>query len=131
MEAVVFPDVEAELVAWLTGELAARGDTAVVATEVPNPRPTRGVRIVRIGGVEINLANDEPRIAFECYDDDVVAASSLARTVRALVRALRGPFGAAWCDLVRDMGLVFKPDLQAGQPRYVVTAEMRVLGSAL
>lgn len=132
VEAVVFPDVEAELVEWLGGQLADRNDTAVVATKVPNPRPDRGVRLSRIGGPQLNATEDEPRIAIECYDTDETAAADLARVVRALVRtAAPGWLGTAWCDAVRDLGMLSRPDLDAELPRYVITVEMRILGTAL
>ncbi|WP_446224976.1 hypothetical protein ACTWPB_07620 [Nocardia sp. IBHARD005] len=132
MEAVAFPDIEAELVAWLAPELTGLGSEAVVATKVPNPRPVEGVRVVRVGGVQVNVVTDEPRIVLECYAATAPAAAALARMVRAvLTTAAGGLLATAWCDRVRDLGMAFLPDLEADVPRYLVTAEIRMHGMPL
>ncbi|MFC9966336.1 hypothetical protein ACFVH4_19075 [Nocardia ignorata] len=132
MEAVAFPDIEAELVAWLAPKLAGLGSEAVVATKVPNPRPAEGVRVARVGGIQVNVVTDEPRLVLECYAATTIAAAALARMVRALLTtAAGGVLSTAWCDRVRDLGMTFLPDLEAGVPRYLITTELRVRGTPL
>ncbi|MFD4438987.1 hypothetical protein ACFWPK_04315 [Nocardia sp. NPDC058519] len=132
MEAFAFPDIEAELVAWLASKLAGLGSEAVVATKVPNPRPVEGVRVARVGGIQVNVITDEPRIVLECYAATAPDAAALARMVRAvLATAAGGVLSTAWCDRVRDLGMAFLPDLEADLPRYLVTAEVRVRGTPL
>ncbi|WP_156769450.1 hypothetical protein [Nocardia sp. 852002-20019_SCH5090214] len=73
-----------------------------------------------------------PRIVFECWDNDEIAAATLARVVRALVMgAAPGWIGSAWCDKAIDVGMASSPDLGSGTPRYLVTIELHVTGSAL
>ncbi|WP_159844916.1 hypothetical protein [Nocardia sp. CY41] len=131
-ELFAFPDIEAELVGWLTALLAEMDDSAVVGTKVPNPLPQRLVRLVRAGGAQRNLVTDAPRVVFECWDGDEVAAAQLARTVRALLwAAAPGRIGAIWCNKIVDAGLVPSPDPDTGTPRYLITAELHVSGVPL
>ena len=128
-----FPDIETALVGALADLLSGRGDTAAVATRVPNPRPPRLVRLVRVGGARRNLAVDQPRIVLECWDDaGDLEAATLGRAVRALVTSMApGPIGDAWCDVVHDRGFAFSPDPDTGTARYLVTVELLVGGSML
>uniref|UniRef100_UPI003F496BBE hypothetical protein n=1 Tax=Nocardia suismassiliense TaxID=2077092 RepID=UPI003F496BBE len=132
IEAVAFSDIEADLVEWFTAALTALGDTAVVATHVPNPRPPRLVRVVRTGGVRRDLVVDRPRIAIECWDANEIAAADLARTIRAVLGAAAPTLiGTTWCDRVDDGGLAHLPDPNTGTPRYLITAELHVRGTVL
>ncbi len=132
-EPFAFPDIETDLTGHLAALLTERSDTAEVATRVPNPRPPRLVRLVRVGGPLRNRAVDQPRIVFECWDDGGdLEAAALARTVRALITsAAPGYIGTAWCDAVHDRGLAFSPDPGTGTSRYLVTVELLVGGSTL
>ena len=132
MQPVVFADIEAALADHLAAALAARGVTVPVQLDVPNPRPTRFVRLVRVGGTKSNLITDRPRIVLECWDALGTGASDLAALVRALVTALApGNMSGIWVDKVIDMGMVYRPDPGTNLPRYLVTAELHVKGAAL
>ncbi len=131
-EFVEFPDVEAALVSYLKVTLAERGDTAKVATKVPNPRPARLVRLVRAGGLQRDRATDRPRVVLECWEATEPAAAALAKRVRAMIAgAAPGYVGGVWCDQVDDAGLAFSPDPDTATPRYLITAELHVTGSAV
>lgn len=132
MAAVLFSDIEVALADYLAAALADRSVTLPVQMEVPNPRPDRFVRLVRVGGTQSNLVTDRPRIVFECWDTLGVGAANLAGLVRALVSApVPGYVSGVWVDKVIDMGLAFSPDPDTNLPRYLVTAELHVIGAAL
>lgn len=129
---IAFGDVEAALADHLATQLSAHGDTAPVVIGVPNPRPARFVRLVRVGGSQSNLVTDRPRIVAECWADVGVDAAALATKVRALINATApGYMEAMWVDRVIDVGMAFLPDPDTGIPRYLVTAELHVRGAAL
>jgi hypothetical protein len=129
---ILFADIEAPLADRMGTDLLAQGDTAPVVIGVPDPRPSRFVRLVRVGGSQSNLVTDRPRIVFECWSTVGVDAAALAALVRALVNALApGYVGAVWVDRVIDIGVAYSPDPQTGTPRYLVTAELHVRGAAL
>lgn len=131
-ELLVFPDAESVVVSWLRPELGKTGITVPVATKMPNPRPPRFVRIVRTGGAQRDIVTDRATLVFECWDSSEPGAAQLAGIVRALLGAAApGWLGAVWSDRIVDLGMVPSPDLDAGSPRYLVTAELHLRGSAL
>ncbi|MGW5316722.1 hypothetical protein [Nocardia thailandica] len=131
-ELIVFPDAEAVAVSWLQPQLVARGIAIPVATKVPNPRPPRFVRVVRTGGAQRDLVTDRATLVFECWDSSDPGAAQLAAVVRALLgAAVPGWLDTAWSDRIVDLGMVPSPDLDAGSPRHLVTAELHLRGTAL
>ena len=132
-EVVVFTDAEALTVAYLRAQLTARGDTARVATEVPNPRPTRLVKVTRTGGPAVYPATDTPTITVQCWDDDTVDASGLCRLTRALLWALPADatHGADIRKVVEVGGPAFFPDPATDLPRYQFSVQLNVRGAAL
>ncbi|WP_348245922.1 hypothetical protein, partial [Salmonella enterica] len=84
---VTFPDIAITLADYLAPALAARGVTVPVVAEVPDPRPDRFVRVVRIGGPRANLITDTPRVVAECWDLSCAGAADLASVTRALIGA--------------------------------------------
>ncbi|MBL1072960.1 hypothetical protein JK358_00965 [Nocardia sp. 2] len=142
-ERIVFPDIEAVLVGYLTTELSELADTAQVVTQVPDPRPARLVRIVRDdrsprldredreGRRGSLLILDRPRVRLECSDDTGDAAG-LAGLVRAILAgAAPGYLGAVWCDGIADAGLENDTDPATCTPRQVITADLFVRGTVL
>ncbi|MCC3333591.1 hypothetical protein [Nocardia abscessus] len=129
---VTFPDIVITLADYLASALAARGVTDPVVAEVPDPRPDRFVRVVRIGGPRTNLITDTPRIVAECWDTSGAGAAELASVTRALiVAAAPGYLGSAWVGKAIDRGVSYSPDPDTGTPRYLITAELVMNGAPL
>lgn len=134
VELIAFPDMEAVMVAHLTARLVARGDTVLVATNVPSVRPDRLVKVSRTGGVQRWLVRDAAQMTFECWDVNDVAASSLCRIVRAEVSAMaredtvQGVIVYSYEEL---SGPTFFPDPDTRLPRYQFSAALDVRGAAL
>ncbi|WP_052372589.1 hypothetical protein [Nocardia otitidiscaviarum] len=132
MNPVMFPVVEMAVADHLATALAARGMAVPVVNGVPHERPSRYVLVLRIGGTQSNLITDRPRIVAECCDQSGPDAAELAATVRALLGAIApGSIGGIWVDRVLDMGLVYSPDPDTNDPRYVITCELHVRGAVL
>lgn len=132
LELVAPPDAEAEIAAHLAARLHALGDTAAVATHIPNPAPSRIVRVIRAGGVKLDLITDAALMITECCDDDEVAAADLARKVRAIIfQSAPGYVNSVWCSEIREGGTAFEPDPETLKPRYVITAEWHLQCSVL
>ncbi|MGI5223061.1 hypothetical protein [Nocardia sp. CA-290969] len=129
---VVFGLIEVALVDYLAAALTARGETVPVYNNVPRERPPEYVLALRVGGAQSNLVMDRPRIVAECCAEVGVRAAELGALVRALITATApGWVGEIWVDRVVDLGLVYSPDPGTNLPRYLVTAELHVMGAAL
>ncbi|MFI6042277.1 hypothetical protein ACIA8C_11620 [Nocardia sp. NPDC051321] len=140
-ERIVYPDIAKTLADYLTAQLTAASDTAKVVTRVPDPRPTRMVRVLRNdrkrrldredreGQRGPNLILDRPRVVFECTDD-AGAAAGLAGLVRAILAAAApGYLGPVWCDYLEDVGVENDTDPVTAAPRQVITADLFVRGT--
>jgi hypothetical protein len=134
VEVITFPSAEAACVAYLKVELAARGETATVATKVPAQRPARLVRVRRLGGVRYDVITDAPMVSFDCWAATEVDAEALASVVRALVASIPDrdvPGGVVCCDVEEGGGPVNQPDPDTNYPRYTFFVMMHVRGFAL
>ena len=123
--AVDFEDVEVALVAYLKARLAARGDSAKVATKRTTKSPARLVRITRTGGVVENRVSDLATVTFECWDSDDDGAANLARIVRAEVQALDAGY-LKWRSEVS--GPAYFPHPDTNLSRYQLTESLAVVG---
>ena len=127
-ELVVAPDIEAALIHYLNAAFAERQDRATAATEIPDPRPDRLVRLSRAGGSRRNALVDSPVIIFEAWDVDSVRASELGRLTEALVAAADGTWigsPAVWVnDIASVGGLTYFPDPDTALPRYQFTLQL-------
>ncbi|MGW4634337.1 hypothetical protein [Nocardia sp. NPDC004415] len=142
-ERVLFPDIEQVLVDYLTAQFAAVSDPANAVTRVPDPRPTRLVRVNRNdrkarvdvedreGRRSAQLILDRPRVVLECTDD-AGAAATLAALVRSILSAAApGYLGTVWCDQVEDAGMENDTDPATAAPRYTLVADLIVRGTVL
>ncbi|MFI9507571.1 hypothetical protein [Nocardia sp. NPDC052566] len=129
-DVVAPPDAEALVVAYLRAQFAASGETARVATKVPNPRPDRLVRLSLADTTRQTLAHFAARLIIECWDATEPAASALARITYALVHAMDGEnVGADWVAAVVEVGgLVNFPDPDTGAARYQFTVDVLMRG---
>ncbi|MET8774015.1 hypothetical protein ABZV58_03205 [Nocardia sp. NPDC004654] len=142
-ERIVFPDIEATLVGYLTSQLAAASDSAQVVTKVPEPRPARMVRVARDdrkgrmdredreGFRGSYLIIDRPRVVLECTDDSG-AAAGLAGLVRSILTAASpGYLGTVWCDRIEDVGVENDTEPTTAVLRYTITADFYVRGTVV
>jgi hypothetical protein len=130
-EAIAPPDGEAVAVAWLKARFAARSESATVATKVPSTRPARMVRVSLAGTPEQTPLHFYTTLLFECWAPTETAASDLARTAYALMRASEDEDvnGVHVAEVVTVGGVVNFPD-EVG-PRYQFTLDLLLAGEAL
>ncbi|MGW3888889.1 hypothetical protein ACWD69_09380 [Micromonospora chokoriensis] len=96
----LFPDAELVAVTWLRARLAERSEPyasgVTVGTKVtPGTTPGKFVRIRRLGGVELHMVADSPRLQAQVWFQAGAATDEknrqdLAQLVRALLRGIRG-----------------------------------------
>lgn len=132
-EAIVFPDAAAALITYLTGELAARGDTATVHRSVPMTRPARFLTVYRIGGVRQGVVVDVPRFAVDGWDETPEGAHDLLMLARALIGATEGrTIGGVQVYRVTEVGgPIDLPDPESEQARWSYQPELAVRGHAI
>lgn len=125
-EAIIFPDIEAALVAHLEPILGVP-----VSTKIRGSYPF--VRVNRVGGPRSNLITDRPMVTFEAWADTSVAASDLARATRAHVGALaQSEVNGEWVRAVTEVvGLMKYDDPLTDTPRYTFTVQLDVRGETL
>lgn len=133
-EVIVFGDIEAAFVDYLTDALAYRGRPAVVAATIPNPRPAgEFVTVTLVGGARRDLVTASPSLMFECWALLASKACSLADLTAALVYSARGETlsGLTIYRVTPFAGPAFVPDPVTDQPRYRFMASVDVRGSVL
>jgi len=128
-EVIVFPDAEALAVTYLKAKMPG----VTVATKVPNPRPSKLIKVTRVGGSKLRLNADSPVLAFECWGSTTVEASDLAKYARAYVNAMAGEkVNGVWVYKVREVGGPANfPDPDSDSPRYQFSVAIDTKGVAL
>jgi len=96
----LYPDAELVAVTWLRAQLAARPEPFVAGVTVgtklaPGVSPGRYVRIRRLGGVELHVVADNPRLQAQVwYSTGTVTdehnRQDLAQVVWAILRGIEG-----------------------------------------
>jgi len=131
-EVIAFPDAEALAVSYLKAKLIAETGLKVV-TKIPDPRPTKLIKVTRVGGSKLRLNADSPLLVFECWGSTSVEASELARKARAYVNAMDGEeVNGVWVYKVREVGgPAFFPDPDTTLPRYQFSVAIDTKGVAL
>lgn len=130
-EIITFPDVEAAVQDYLTGELAALSDTAAVVNEIPATRPARMVRVVRTGGPRLDLIRDQAQVTVDCWDKRIDGAHDLGQLCRGLIGAMRYRYGAVNVYRSDELGFSRLVDPDTGSPFYRLNVHITVRGSAL
>lgn len=128
---IVFPDATAVVVTYLRAGLVEHGQPVPVVTRVPNPRPARFVRIERIGGMQLDVVTDRPRLDVHCWGADEGDAWDLTQIVRALLGDVRGWRGATAYDVAEVGGPNLLPDSETSSPRYALAVEISLRGKSL
>ena len=130
---VLFPDVEALLVDYLTSEFTGRGESATVHVTVPHPRPAAFVIVPRIGGQARNFVVDTPTIGVEAWAGTDQRALELCQLARAFIRALPGQTlaGTMFYSVGEFAGPTRLPDPLSQQSRYIYTPTLTCRGTAI
>ena len=109
--------------------------TAPVHNEVPNPRPSAFVRVLRTGGPKNNDLPilEDAQLTVECWADDQPAAAALARVTRALVNGMAGTVisGAQCYQVTEFSGPADLPDPVSDQHRMTWTVAVRFRGARI
>lgn len=128
-DAVIFPNVEKLLVAYLGPLLAP----VRVVTKVPATRPETFVLLTRVGGPRRDRVTDKPMVVFEAWAKTEGDAGDLGARVAAHVYALEQtehPLG--YVRAVSEIGGLQRfPDPESGTPRYQFTAQLQTKGVPL
>ena len=131
-ELIVFPDVEALLVAHIKSELASKfHDTVSIATRSPKPTQANYVRLFVTGGARRSLAQDAPMITVESYGPTEVAASRRAGNIRAIIHALDQIESVQFYTPEEGGRPVNLPDTATGRIRYTATYRIPYRGYAV
>lgn len=82
---IVFPSAVTVAIDYLREQLHALGIDDQVVHSIPNPRPTRFVRVLRTGGPRQTIVTDGAQLTIECWADRADQAEARAQVVRALL----------------------------------------------
>lgn len=130
-EVITFPDVEAAAQDYLSGQLTALSDTAAVVVKIPDPRPTRMVKVNRTGGVRTGLVLEQAQLTVECWDARADLAHDLAQIARGLLWVMPQRYSTATTYRVEELGgLANLPDPDTALPRYTFTLLITTRGAA-
>lgn len=124
-EVIVFPDVEQLVIDGIAPELAARGWVVPVTTRTPNPRPAEYVRVIRTGGVRVNLVLERAQITVEAFAEREARAERLAALVRGILPTLEAAYDVDEFSAPGNL-----PDPTTAQHRYTATYGVLVRGAA-
>lgn len=123
---VVFPDVEALAVAFLTPRLPGVTVVSEWPEDLAEHLPV--VAVSRVGGsTELRFVLEDVALDFDVLAATKAGAQDLVQSVRALLlTAPSHPTPGARIYLVTDDALVWGPDPVTELPRYVLTCTLRV-----
>jgi hypothetical protein len=132
-ERILFPDAVSTVISALNAQLDDLGYTGVpVRSRIPNPRPTRFVRVLRTGGPRVNVVTDAAQVTVEAWAASTADAHDLAQAARAIVNSLEGTVtgGVTVYGVNEFSGPADLPDPESEQPRYTWSASVNVRGIA-
>lgn len=122
MEAYEFINVEAALIGVIKAQVRVPA-----SVDVPNPRPSEFVQVVRVGGTSGPVA-DRPMVTFFVWGPSWRSAHDLAALVRRRVHSLRMLDDAPVYRVGEVGGLAKAPDPVDGSPRYQFTIDLSLRG---
>jgi hypothetical protein len=79
-----------------------------IGTSIPDPKPDLFLRVLAVGGAELNLVQDEPLITLEAFGiRETIARDALAEALARLKQAVlsRGMIGSVPATKLRIVGL--------------------------
>lgn len=123
---MTFPNAVAAIRAYLESKATSASDPMVISGEVPNPRPSRLVRLVQAGSTLLSPAHRDVRVVVECWEVSIYEADRLADLVQSWLCGMhtvngtvpQGPDG--WLG-----GPYSQSDPDSGCPRSVMTVILR------
>jgi hypothetical protein len=128
---VVWPDVEAAVITYLTTALAGRAESFTDGVDVvrtlPDPRPARCVTVRSDGGPSLGDVRGLARLGVNVWAQTDEDAADLANLTSALVTAM--PNGQPVITATASLPYAI-PD-PSGQPLRYFTAELVVRGTGL
>jgi hypothetical protein len=117
-------NVEKELCAFLAAETGE-----MVVADVPAKRPERLISLERTGGGIDDVIIGRPTIAFQCWEKSRVEASEFAlQIVSVLTNAELVAEKLPAIDYISIERIYNFPDVESGQPRYQIVAEIAATG---
>ncbi|GAA3856481.1 hypothetical protein GCM10023084_07910 [Streptomyces lacrimifluminis] len=126
---IVMPDAVAVVTGYLRSALAAAGEPVPVVSRIPSPRPSRFVRVERLGGLQQTVVSDRARLDFHAWAATEAGAHDLCALVRGLLGAIPGVRDAVTVYTVTEVGgPQWLPDPESSQPRYAFAAEVHMRG---
>jgi hypothetical protein len=129
MEAIIFPDAEDAVRAYLAGRVDASVYTAILPPQLPD----KSVTITRTGGVERDIVTDEPMLSIDCRSNKGSVAERLAASVRSWlgVASREGRLGdVTLYEVVEVSGPYFNPDpVNPTQQRYTAIYRIALRGA--
>lgn len=128
-EVITFPDAEALTVQYLL----TVGTGAHISSDVPDPRPDLLVTVLRAGGTRRNLISDSPMLIVQAWASTKGAAHDLCQLVRAHIHAMAGTkVNGVWAYKVTEVGgPAYLPDPDTNTPRYQITVQLHLRGTAI
>jgi len=133
METIVFADPVTVTIAALNAGLAGAGQPGVTAYgRVPNPRPSKFVRVLRLGGPRRDLVTDAAMLTIEAWADNDPDSAALAQAARAVVNAMEGKViaGTTVYTVTEFSGPGNLPDPDTTQSRHTWIVEVATRGLA-
>lgn len=122
-------DAEAQVVADLDAQYAARSLSATVGTKIRDPRTDTFTKVILAGGDEGYFSTD-PMLILECWAPTETAAWDLCSVTVALVNSLPDRLGI--CSGVDHVGgPANEPDPDSNTPRYVFTKVLHLRKHAI
>lgn len=133
-EVIITPDVEVLVASYFQAELDARlsAPGAYVATRVPNPRPSKFVRVlITGGGGRVAKVIDEVTVTVEAYAEREGDAYVLAQLCRGLLHVIDVVDGVQFYRVEDFSTPANLPDPSIpDRVRYTASYAVRVRGSA-
>ena len=118
------------VVAYLKSEYTSRSETALVGTDIRDPRPTKFTRVRLMGGTRQAMVLYGAMITFECWAPTDILAEDLAILTEALIWAMPDRVDA--CSRVVDVGGIGdQRDPDSGSPRFVFTKQIYLRSTVL
>jgi hypothetical protein len=132
-ELIVFPDpIPAIRSAWLDNRATLGYSTVGIYGAVPDPRPSRFVRLLRTGGARQWPVIDNVMVTIEAWAESDAHAALLAQSVRAVVNAMQGTVvdTVTIYTVTEFSGPANVPDPVSNQPRHSWTVELACRGAS-
>lgn len=123
---MTFPSAAAAIRDHINAAAVAAADPVRAYGGVPNPRPTRFVRLMQAGATIRSVAHRDVRVVVECWEASEAAAERLADLVQGWLVEMNTSAGHVpqgrdgWLG-----GPYSQPDPDSGTPRYVMTVNLR------